>query len=348
MLISALNPYGAIIGSGMILCIVLAFFMAKKRGYDTDNVFTVALVCIPLAILMARTYYVVTDVIAGKSWTIGQFFGFSTSGEFVGFAGLAIYGGLLGGILGAVIVRLFNKRKPIEKQMTFMQMADMYFCLIILGQAIGRWGNFANGEAYGQLITNPAWQWWPFAVEVDGNYYHATYFYESMWNLIGFGLLQWFYNGKRKSFDGFYFSFYCMWYGFIRFWIEILRSDSMYFGSIKANQLISAIIFLLGLGILIYHIVMAKRAGKKPFLFVKEEEIGPEYYGYEKSFFYVKTLFPAKNSKAAKQDEPIQDDAAVVENVAIEAADGGEQNAEQEIIEGEAEATPNSENADEA
>ncbi len=307
MLISA-GWYGGLIGGGMVLCIVLAFFLAKRRGYDTDNVFDVALVCIPLAIIGARLYYVLNDMAHnGTSWTLGEVIGFR-NGRFTGLAGLAIYGGLLGGLIGAVIVRfLINKRKPPEKQMTLVQMADLYFCLIILGQAIGRWGNYANGEAYGQLITDPNWCWFPFAVwienGVDGpGYYNACFFYESMWNLIGFGLLQWFYNGKRKSFDGFCFAFYCVWYGFIRFWVEGLRSDSMWFGPIKANQLISALIFIAGIAIIVGHIVMAKRAGKKPFLFVDESKLTLDYYGYEKTFMYKKKIFAASAQKEVKSE----------------------------------------------
>ncbi len=304
MLISA-GWYGGLIGGGMVICIIVAFFMAKRRGYDTDNVFDVALVCIPLAIIGARLYYVLNDMAHnGTQWSIGEILGFR-NGHFEGFAGLAIYGGLLGGLIGAVIVRfLINKRKAPEKQMTFVQMADLYFCLIILGQAIGRWGNFANQEAYGQLITDPALQWFPFAVYIEAEqaWFNACFFYESMWNIVGFGLLQWFYNGKRKSFDGFCFAFYCIWYGFIRFWVEGLRSDSMYFGAIKANQLISAIIFFVGIGIIVYHIVMAKRAGKKPFLFVKEDELNLDYYGYEKTFMYQKTTF-VKADQSKKEEQ---------------------------------------------
>lgn len=306
MLTSAFGWYGALIGAGMAICIVLAFFMAKRRGYDSDIIFDIALICIPLAVLGARTYFVVNDIIHnGSEWTFGEFFGFF-NGEFRGFAGLAIYGGLLGALVGAVIVRLINKRKPAEKQMTFVQMLDLGFCLIILGQAIGRWGNFANGEAYGQLIENPAWQWFPFAVFIQNGkfgtgWYNACFFYESMWNLIGFAVLQVLYNGKRKSFDGFCFAFYCVWYGIIRFFVESLRSDSMYFGSIKANQLISALIVLLGVGIVVYHLIKAKKEGKKPFVLVDEDKLGFEYYAYEKSFIYLKTTF--KNDASSPNAE---------------------------------------------
>lgn len=309
MLISAFGWYGALIGCGMAICIVLAFFMMKKRGYDSDIVFDIALICIPVGILGARTYFVLNDIAHNNaSWTLAEFFGFF-NGEFVGFAGLAIYGGLIGGVLGLIIVRLINRRKEPSKQVTFIQLLDVCICLVILGQAIGRWGNFANGEAYGQLIENPSFQWFPFAVFIEGGkfgtgWYHACFFYESMWNFIGFALLQCIYNGKRKSFDGFCLAFYCVWYGTIRFFVESLRSDSMYFGGIKANQLISAIIFLAGVGIVVYHIVMAKRSGKKLFIFVEQDKLGMDYYGYEKSFLYLKKTFKKSElSKAVNEEE---------------------------------------------
>ena len=317
MLFSAFGWYGALIGIGMAICVILAFFMAKKRGYDTDIIFNIAIICIPLAILGARTYYVVNDIIhTGSHWSFARFCGFE-NGKFVGFSGLAIYGGLLGGAIGGVIVRCFNKKKPKMKQMTLVQMADLAFCLIILGQAIGRWGNFANQEAYGQLVTNPSLQWFPFAVFIDekGQWYNACFFYESMWNLIGFGLLQWMYNGRRKSFDGFYVSFYCIWYGFIRFFVEMLRSDSMWFGPIKANMLISACIFCFGLGVIIYHIVMAKKAGKKPFFFVNESELCGDYYGYEKTFFYNKKLYEQEQAAAALVSLPEQSEEQLIGQV---------------------------------
>lgn len=319
MLVSAFGWYGAVIGTGMLICVLLAYFMAKRRGYDTDIIFTIAVVSIPLAIIGARTYYVVNDVItdiANKGftdWTIARYFGFE-NGKFVGFAGLAIYGGLLGGVIGAALVRLFNRKKPKIKQMTFIQMADLCFCLIILGQAIGRWGNFANQEAYGQLITDPAWQWFPFAVKIDAyhgiqgaGWYHACFFYESLWNLIGFALLQFMYNGKYKSFDGFHLSFYCMWYGFIRFIVESLRSDSMWFGPIKANQLLSLLIFFAGAGILFFHIYNAKKANKKLFILVREDKLDLSYYGYEKSFLYTKKQYLAEESQKAVEDGPISE-----------------------------------------
>ena len=221
-------------------------------------------------------------------------------------SGLMIYGGLIAAAIGSIIVVLIQKRKPEYERASWLQMADLGFTLIILGQVIGRWGNFANQEAYGNLVTDKSLQWFPYAVFIEskGAWFQATFFYESMWNLIGFIFLMWSYNGNRKSFDGFNFAFYCIWYGFGRFFIEGLRSDSLWLvpGVIRVSQLISVLIFLVGVGFIIFHLVMAKRAGKKPLLFVPKEELSFDYYSYEKTIFYRSTLI-SDEERAKKNKE---------------------------------------------
>lgn len=278
------NWYGFLIGAGMAICIVGAYFVSRKRGITGDLILDIALICIPLALVGARIYYVIFDAIAGGHWDFARFFGFY-NGKFEGFAGLAIYGGLIGAVLGGVIIVMVRRNKPDELKITFMQLLDLGFAFIILGQAIGRWGNFANGEAYGYEITDPALQWFPFGVNINGTWHLATFFYESSWNIIGFAMLLYLYIGKRKSFDGFIFSCYCIWYGIGRAWIEGLRTDSLWLvpNVIRVSQLLSIILIFLGAGIIIYHIVMARRAGKKLFLFVPDDQLSCDYYGYETS-----------------------------------------------------------------
>ena len=281
------NWYGFLIGLGMVICIILAYTMSVKRGYDKDLVFDICVICIPLAIVGARLYYVIFDIIGGgHAWTFKQILGIGSGG----LAGLAVYGGLIGGVLGGVIVHCLKRNKPPEKKATFLQMADLAFTVIILGQAIGRWGNFANQEAYGQLVTNPSLQWFPYAVHIEDSvyasgWYQATFFYESFCNAIGFALLMWLYNGKRKSFDGFCFCIYCIYYGVVRFFIEGLRSDSLYLvsGVLRVSQLVSALLAIGGVVGILVHIYRARSHGKKPFLLVEQDKLGPEYYGYEAS-----------------------------------------------------------------
>lgn len=283
-LLSAFNWYGFIIGTGMIACIVIAYFLSVKRGYYPDLVFDIVILGLPLAIVGARLYYVLFDVINGGHWTFTEILGFGKDGT-KGLAGLAIYGGVIGALCGGLIAAALQKRRKEGQRVTFIQMVDLAFSVFLLGQAIGRWGNFANGEAYGTEVTNPAWQWFPFAVNIDGTYHLATFFYESMWNLAGFFLLLWFYAGKRKSFDGFVFSCYCIWYGLGRFFIEGLRTDSLWLipNVVRVSQLLSALLFIFGIVYIIAHVYRARGKGLKPFVLVPIDKLDDSYFEFAKS-----------------------------------------------------------------
>lgn len=286
------NWYGFLIGTAMVACIIIAYVIATKRGYYKDLVFDIAVICIPLAIVGARSYYVIFDIIGnGNTWTFKQFLGLESGG----LSGLAIYGGLIGAVIGGFILVAIKRKKPPEQKATFLQMADLAFTLIILGQAIGRWGNFANQEAFGRPVTNPGLQWFPYAVFIDpahaalqgveSGYYQATFFYESALNLIGFAFMFWIYVGKRKSFDGFSLSVYCIYYGTVRFFIEGLRSDSLYLipNVLRVSQLLSAILVVFGVGLIIAHCYRARVKGKKAFIMVKENLLNSDYFGYDQS-----------------------------------------------------------------
>lgn len=296
------NWYGFLIGSGMVICIVLAYLFAKKRGYYKDLVLDIAVCCIPLAIVGARAFYIIFDLIENPSanWTFAKIIGLEG-----GLSGLAIYGGLIGAVLGSLIVLALQKKKETWEKTSWLGMADLGFCLIILGQVIGRWGNFVNQEAYGNIVTDPALQWFPYAVFIDAQnaWFQATFFYESSWNLVGFAFLVWAYMGKRKSFDGFILSSYCIWYGLGRFWIEALRSDSLWLipNVIKVSQLISVVIFIFGIVFILAHCYRARNAGKRPFLFVSESELGSDVYGYEDTILYRRTLAPETEKNQPEQ-----------------------------------------------
>ena len=114
---------------------------------------------------------------------------------------------------------------------------------LILGQAIGRWGNYFNGEAYGWAVNNPAWQFFPFAVQAGGGWHLATFFYESVWNLLGFAFL--YLNRarfQRESRFGHVFLWYLLWYGLGRMMIEGLRTDSLMWGPVRVSQLLSLLL----------------------------------------------------------------------------------------------------------
>ena len=334
-----MNWYGFIIACGIVICVVSAYFTARRRGIEGDIVVDIIIFCLPLAILGARIYHVVFDIVGGAHWTFAQFWGFDNDG-FHGLEGLAIYGGLIGAALGAILLTLWKNRKknPVDKRISFMQILDLGFTFIILGQAIGRWGNFVNQEVYGYRIDNPSQQWFPFAVfiESDGNWHYATFFYESMWNIIGFGLMMFIYLGKRKSFDGFSFAFYCIYYGIGRAWIEGLRQDALWLippttagqnglpdvGGVRVSQLLSILIIIFGVAYIVQHIIRANRAGKKVFIFVDGAKLSDEYFEYDKTKLAhpMPDIYPKKKKKTTADGDGIVVDSS---GVAIrEAVDG--------------------------
>ncbi len=298
-----MNWYGFIIACGIVCCIVGAYFAAKHRGIEGDLVIDIIVIGLPMAIIFARLYYVIFDVINPNThtkWDFLAIIGFR-NGKFIGLEGLAIYGACIGAVLGSLIIALWKNRKknPVEKRVSFTQILDLAFTFVILGQSIGRWGNFANQEAHGYKITDPSKMWFPLAVfvENDNAWYYATFFYESMWDIMTFAILAFMYCGKFKSFDGFNFACYCIIYGAGRVWIEGMRSDSLWLvpptvvgsngmpdvGGIRVSQLVSILIMIFGVVFIAVHIIRAKKAGKKIFIFVPRNKLSDEYFDYDKT-----------------------------------------------------------------
>lgn len=243
--------YAVIITIGMILGVTVAIILSKRRGIKTDDILDIILWTIPIAIVGARLYYVAFEWDA--SWTFAQIF--STRD-----GGLAIYGGVIFGAITAILVcrhKKFNLRQ-------LMMILDCFVVGVILGQCIGRWGNFVNQEAFGNLITNPNLMFFPFGVLVKGSWYQATFFYESMWNLIGFiGLFVFAY--KKPKIVGVATCSYFIYYGIGRFWIEGLRSDSLYFLKellgevIRVSQVLS-LLLVIGGAVLLYFVIKRNKA----------------------------------------------------------------------------------------
>lgn len=224
--------YGAIIGLGMLLGVMLASYRAKRSGYKTDLIFDFILIALPFAIIFARLYYVVFDWEAYVDDPLKIFA--------IREGGLAIYGGVIGGFISAVIFCKIIK-------FPLLKLIDLAIPSLVLGQVIGRWGNFMNQEAYGEIITNPKLQFFPYGVYIDAvsEWHQATFFYESMWNLLLFILLL-FITRKIKK-DGIVLSTYFIGYGLGRFLIEGIRTDSLYlFGEIRVSQMLSMLLVIAG------------------------------------------------------------------------------------------------------
>lgn len=251
--------YGILMASAFIVGLLIVMYFCKRKGYSSSLPYDLILIVFPSAIVGARLNYVLftpeldwTFVKALQIWN----------------GGLMIYGGIIFAVIAIAIYCLVKK-------INFVSILDMLAPVLILGQAIGRWGNFFNQEAYGSLITNPSFQWFPFGVYIEnahftdaarsqlveaygsssmaGAWFNATFFYESLWCLIGFVLLYFIFTKSNKR--GFVAATYLTYYGFERFFVEQLRTDSLYLGSIRVSVLISGIIFLFGIGYLTYLLI---------------------------------------------------------------------------------------------
>ncbi|MBT2690995.1 prolipoprotein diacylglyceryl transferase [Bacillus sp. ISL-47] len=233
--------YGLIIGTGLFLGWLLATRESKKLGLDKDIFADLLLWAIPVSILSARVYYVVFEwehYVADPSEIFAIWEG-----------GIAIHGALIGAVLTAIV---FAKKRGVS----FWKLADIAAPSLILGQAIGRWGNFMNQEAHGGEVT----RWYledlflpEFIINqmyIEGAYYHPTFLYESLWNITGFVILIMIRKLPLKR--GEVFLSYIIWYSIGRFFVEGLRTDSlMLTESLRIAQVLS-ISLIIGAAILIF------------------------------------------------------------------------------------------------
>ena len=207
--------YGIIIAAGMLLGLYFCMKQAPKYGLSEDNIIDTVLWVIPFSIIGARIYYVLfyLDLFRNSDGSINW-----SSTYRIWDGGLAIYGGVIAGFLTAY---LFSRRRKIS----FWALADCCVQGLFIGQAIGRWGNFMNREAFGAATELP----WRMRLWTSATTYmdvHPTFLYESLWNVIGL-LLLYFVVSRARRFDGENTCFYFIWYGLGRFWIEGLRTDSL-------------------------------------------------------------------------------------------------------------------------
>ena len=222
--------YGIIIATGFLLALIYAIKNAKRFGIDTDRMLDIVLVVTPVAILSARTYYVIFD--GEKLNGIGDFFGF---GDSSGFSGIAIYGGVIGAFVSGFIMCKIRK-------VNFRDMFDLASLGFLIGQGVGRWGNFVNQEAYGSFTNSSFWgmQSERTIREMGEGLVHPCFLYESVWCIAGFFIINRF--SRNRKFSGETFLMYCGWYGFGRGFIELLRTDSLMLGSIKVSCLLAFVL----------------------------------------------------------------------------------------------------------
>lgn len=217
--------YGVLISIGVVIGAILAIKEAKRQGIDEDTMIDLLLYAIPIALIGARLHYVIFNWKYYKDDLLEIF-------NFRG-GGLAIHGALIAAIIVAII---FTRKKKID----FWKVADACAPSLILGQAIGRWGNYINQEAYGRPTDLP------WGIVIDGVKVHPTFLYESLCNFIIFLFLLWYRRDKPKV-SGEVFLLYLALYSVIRFFVEGLRIDSLMLGSIRVAQLISILAIIVSI-----------------------------------------------------------------------------------------------------
>ncbi len=228
--------YGILIASAFLLAILISCRRAPIHGITSDNVLNFAIWMIPMAIIGARAYYVIFswDMYRGDPMQVFD----------IRAGGLAIHGGLIAGIITAYFV-CRHERVPL------LEMGDLVFPTVALGQAIGRWGNFFNSEAHGRPTDLP------WGIMVDGVKVQPTFLYESIWCLALFFFLIWIDN--RRKFRGQTLCLYGMLYSVERFLVEGLRTDSLMIGPFRQAQVISTVAFIVCF--ILYRVWAKKYAG---------------------------------------------------------------------------------------
>ena len=243
--------YGILIALGIVCAVILACFNAKFRGLKKDDIFELLLWLLPPAIIGARLYYLIFN---NGPWGWESFAIWS--------GGLAVYGAILGGAVGAVLYCYFRKKN-------FFAVADIAVPSVILGQAIGRIGCYFSGCCYGVETTNPSLQVFPISVIINGEWHLATFFYESALCFIACIVLT--VLLRKVNIKGVSFCGYMILYGIIRAIMEGLRDDdaALFIGSMKVSQLLSIILIIEGAALLAY--LIYAHIKKSQFVVVKSE-----------------------------------------------------------------------------
>ncbi len=242
-----ISYYGLIIAIGMALGVFVACKNAKLRGLTVDDFILAACYVLPLAIVGARIYYVIfsahtyTFVEALRIWD----------------GGLAVYGGVIGGAIGVALFCLIHKKN-------FLDVADVIAPSLILGQAIGRIGCYFAGCCYGIEVTDESLMWFPLSTIINGEWHLSTFFYESIWNFIVFAILLILLRKDKYRYRGSSIAMYFILYGIGRAWIEALRGDSLYIGTIKVSQLLSILLIVAGVVMIFTSFMLVKYKKIKP------------------------------------------------------------------------------------
>ena len=230
-----IHYYGAIIALGLMLAVIYACKRGSQFGLTEDDILDGVLWVTPFAIVCARIYY------CAFSWE--EYAADPISVLYIWNGGIAIYGGVIGAVIGMAAISRFKKIK-------LTPVLDLILIAFLIGQAIGRWGNFMNREAFG-AATDSFFRMGLFNTKTGNwEYYHPTFLYESVWNLCGFILLH--FLSKKRRYDGQMALCYAAWYGLGRCMIEGLRVDSLWWGPFRVSQLLAGITCIAAVSLLAY------------------------------------------------------------------------------------------------
>ena len=232
--------YGIIIALALVCAITLAYFIFKYRGLSKDTPFELILWLFPPAIIGARLYFLIFN---GGPWGWKSFA--------IWDGGIAIYGAILGGALGAVLYCIIRKQ-------SFLEIADVTVPCVVLGQGIGRIGCYCSGCCYGEEVTNSALHFFPVAIQIGDTWHWATMIYESFFDILICIAL--YFIVRKITNKGFVLASYMILYGIVRAIIEGFRGESLMLGSIRVSQLLSIIVIIAGIALMIYIFI---RDGKK-------------------------------------------------------------------------------------
>lgn len=297
--------YGIIIAAGMLLAIIYCMVRAKKFNITVDDLSDLIIWSLIFSIIGARLYYCLFYV---DSFGNNPYFSKPLT-IITGFrnGGLAIYGAVIAGFITAFIV---CKIKKISTGATF----DLVSLGLLIGQAIGRWGNFVNQEAYGSATNLP----WRMLIDTPNGpqTVHPCFLYESLWCVIGLIILHIY--SKHRKFNGEIFLMYISWYSFGRFFIEALRTDSLMLGNLKVSQLVAAVFFIAAMSLLIYKRVKVKKALEE-----QNAEYESLFEDTAKAVDIETAMYEKEYGLSGDDEESVEsDDAQAGEGTKSETADG--------------------------
>lgn len=249
----SIHIYSLCILLGVIFASCLIITESEKHGFDKEKISDLLFYTIIFGIVGARAYYCI--------FNLDYYLTNPVSILKIWEGGLAIHGGIIAGLITIFIYARKNK-------LNFLWLLDFFVIGLIIAQAIGRWGNFFNGEAHGPLTTLVHLKSMHLpnfiikGMKIDGNYYTPTFLYESFWCLLGFIIIILLKKNKKIKI-GYLTSFYLIWYSIERFLVEMMRTDSLMIGTFKVAQIVSIIMFICGISIFIFSIFKSPKYNRK-------------------------------------------------------------------------------------